>query len=225
MPKMIRSLIWCVIWFLYLVKSNQVKEVIPIEYRKSFPRDWYMVAALVISPLFFLACGIYDVNNMAENDNKNREMAELELIKNTTLQNNEFTDGRIIFKKDDMFICNDTVVDQLKLFYLEGDNCSVTLCSDYEPDQSNAILEFYWNNWEDETIKSNSPQIVAEEIHKINGNTFFYKVKKYEVNGSTIFWRFGMLFDISSTKVCIISSYDNGIDNYYTPLVESIRFQ
>ena len=62
----VRSLLWAVIWFLYLIYSDQVQENFPSEYRKSKPRDWYIIAAIVILPLFFTACGIIDINKSAD---------------------------------------------------------------------------------------------------------------------------------------------------------------
>ena len=107
---------------------------------------------------------------------------------------------------------------------MDSDYCSVTLCSEYEPDKSFSNIDSYWNDWEDESFKNYLPNIKVNEVRKINGNTFHYRVKEYEINDNIIYWRFGMLFDSSSDKVCVISSYDNGIDSYIKPLVESIRF-
>ena len=220
----VRSLLWAVIWFLYLIYSDQVQENFPSEYRKSKPRDWYIIAAIVILPLFFTACGIIDINNMNDRDNRIKEESQKQMIQNSTLQSNEVTDGRIIFKIDDLFTYSDTIVDNLKIFYLDSDYCSVTLCSEYEPDKSFSNIDSYWNDWEDESFKNYLPNIKVNEVRKINGNTFHYRVKEYEINDNIIYWRFGMLFDSSSDKVCVISSYDSGIDSYIKPLVESIRF-
>lgn len=52
LPQIIRSLIWGAIWFIYLCKSNQAQEIIPIAYRKKTAKDYYIVAALIIVPLF-----------------------------------------------------------------------------------------------------------------------------------------------------------------------------
>lgn len=49
-----RRLVWGAIWFLYLLNSSQVEEVIPSEYRKTKSRDWYILGGLMLPPLFFL---------------------------------------------------------------------------------------------------------------------------------------------------------------------------
>ena len=216
-----RRLIWGVIWFLYLLNSSQVEEVIPSEYRKTKSRDWYILGGLILPPLFFLACGILDVNKISE-----REATKF--IEQTALAKDEFTDGRIIFKKGEGFMCNDTIVEgSLRLFSLEDDTMGTTiiLCSDYDSDQSNANLDSYWDNWEDEGAKSYPSSVVLDERRSINEHPYYYKVKEYDIDGNTVYWRFVLLFDDSSGKVCLVSAYDEGNAEYLQTLLKSIRFE
>lgn len=83
MPQIGPSLIWCAIWFLYLLNSSQVEEVIPSEYRKTKSRDWYILGGLILLPLFFLACGILDVNRISKRE-------DAKFIEQTTLGKDEF---------------------------------------------------------------------------------------------------------------------------------------
>lgn len=219
LPQIIRSLIWGVIWFLYLHNSNQVQEVIPTDYRKTKKRDWYLLGSFVFLPLLFLACGLHDVNRIAK-----KETAEF--IAQIPLKPGEYTDGRVIFTKPIDFTCNDTIVEeQLKLFSLENEaGTTITLCSDYDNDQSNANVNSYWQNWEDEEAKSFPSLVTLAEKRSVNGLPYFYKVKRYDINGNIIYWRFVMIFDSSSAKVCVISSYDVGNESYLHDILESIRF-
>lgn len=220
LPQIIRSLIWGVIWFLYLHNSNQVQEVIPSDYRKTKKRDWYLLGSFVFLPLLFLACGLHDVNRIAK-----KETAEF--IAQIPLKPGEYTDGRVIFTKPIDFTCNDTIVEeQLKLFSLENEaGTTITLCSDYDNDQSNANVNSYWQNWEDEEAKPFPSSVTLAEKRTVNGLPYFYKVKRYDINGNIIYWRFVMIFDSSSAKVCVISSYDVGNESYLHDILESIRFE
>lgn len=222
LPQIIRSLIWCGIWFIYLHKSNQVRKVIPSGYRKTKKRDWYLLGSFIFLPLLFLACGLHDVNIIAK-----KESAEF--LSQISLKLGEYTDGRVIFTKPTDFTCNDTIVDieeeQLKLFSLEDEiGTSVTLYSDYDNDQSNANVNYYWQNWEDEEAKSYPSSVTLAEKRTVNGLPYFYKVTKYDINGRIVYWRFVMIFDSSSAKVCVISSYDTGNDSYLHEILKSIRF-
>ena len=223
MARIVRSLIWGCIWFVYLLNSSQVEEVIPPGYRKTKNRDWYILGGLILLPLFFLVCGIFDVNRITE-----KETTKFIQQKQQTLAKDEFTDGRVVFKKGEGFTCNDTIVEgTLRLFSLEDKimGTTITLCSDYESNQSNANLNVYWKNWEDESAKSYPSLITAAGRRYVNGHSYYYKVKKYDINGNAVYWRFVMLFDDSSAKVCLISSYDGGIDEYLQTLLKSIRFE
>lgn len=57
---LISSLIWCVIWFVYLSFSGSVEEVIPKGYRKRTAEDYLIIAALIIVPGLFFAIGFVD---------------------------------------------------------------------------------------------------------------------------------------------------------------------
>ncbi len=51
---MIRSIIWCCIWFIFLCKSKQIQRRIPRNYRKTKMRDWIIIAAVSLSFLLFI---------------------------------------------------------------------------------------------------------------------------------------------------------------------------
>lgn len=219
LPQIVRSLIWGVIWFLYLLYSTQVEEVIPTEYRKTKKRDWYLLGSFIILPLLFLACGLHDVNRIAI-----KETAAF--IAQTPLKTGEYTDGRVIFTKPVEFTCSDTLAEErIRIFTLENEaGTTVTLCSDYDNNQSETNVNSYWQNWEDEEAKSYPSSVTLAEQRSVNDFTYFYKVKRYDFNGNVVYWRFVMLFDNSSAKVCVVSSYDIGNENYLQEILESIRF-
>lgn len=218
LPQIIRCLIWFGIWFIYLHKSNQVRKVIPSDYRKTKKRDWYLLGSFVFLPLLFSVCGLRDVNRISK-----KESAEF--MTQISLKPGEYTDGRVIFTKPTDFTCKDTIVEELKLFSLEDEiGTSVSLCSDYDHDQSNANVNYYWQIWEDEEAKSFPSSVTLAEKRSVNGLPYFYKVTKYDIDGRIVYWRFVMIFDSSSAKVCVISSYDTGNEIYLHDILKSIRF-
>lgn len=56
--QMIRSLIWCVIWFVFLCKSKQVNRLFPTNYRATKTRDWVIVAIIVLFPFVCMGYSI-----------------------------------------------------------------------------------------------------------------------------------------------------------------------
>lgn len=221
LSRIIRSLIWGVIWFSYLCNSSKVEEVIPKEYRRRTAKDYYIIAALIIIPIFFLAVGI---GNLISSNNK----AEQDFIQSTTLSYDEHTDGRIVFKCPEGFSCNKQEVggSNLILFQLENDTYgNITICSDYDSDQTQRNFNSYWNNWEDDEAKKLPSSVEINERRYVNSHSYFYKVVKYETNEADVYWRYVMLFDNASKKVCVVSAYDGGYDYYLQEILESIRFQ
>lgn len=217
----IRSLIWGFIWFAYLCNSNKVEEVIPKEYRKRTSMDYYIIAALVVIPTLFIALGIGNLKS--SNENK-----EQDFLQNVVLGKNEYTDGRIVFKCPKDFSCVKQNVDNppITIFQLENESyASITICSDYDTNQSQRNFNSYWENWEDQDAKKQPSTIIMNERRYVNNHPYLYKVVKYEADESDVYWRYIMLFDNASGKVCVISAYDGGYDFYLQEMLESIRFQ
>lgn len=218
LSQIVRSLLWSVIWFVFLLYSEVVEEVIPKEYRKLKNSDLYILVAFILIPLVCIAVGIKQV--FAEQSVQENAMIEM-----TSLKANEYTDGRIIFKRPEGFSCNSQEVKGLKLYTLECESIGeITLCSDYENDRSQHNVNTYWANWENDELKSISSQLEIDDCEEINGHPYYYKVKKYEQDDNVLYWRFIMMFDYSTGKVCLISCYDGGYDEYIQELLRSIRF-
>ena len=118
--QVVRSVIWGVIWFLYLTFSDQVQEIIPKSFRKISSTDWAMVAASVLLPVFLFVVGLAQINSLV--DTRSNQEAEL---RNVSLSYNQRTDGRVIFTIPDGFECESQDVNSegvnLTLFSLNND--------------------------------------------------------------------------------------------------------
>ena len=221
LPQLIRSLIWAVIWFIFLHQSTVVQEVIPVEYRKAKHIDYYIIAAIIIVPLLLIALGLKEIYSTHEEQQAN-------FIENTVLGANEYTDGKIIFKCDDGFSCEKEEIQDppITIYRLENESlASITICSDYDTDVTLSNFNSYCENWEDESIKDYKSTVIENRTDAINGHDYFVQTKKYTVDENVLFWHFVLLFDKQTGKVAVISSYDGGYDEYLKPFLSSIRFK
>lgn len=221
LTQIIRSLIWSTIWFSYLSVSNQVNEVIPKVFRKRTSKDYYIVTALIVVPVLFLAIGVGDIATKAQEQTQT-------FIQNAVLGENEYTDGKIIFTRPDSFTCEkkELTDPEITVYELESENIgNITLCSNYETDFSLKNFNTYWTNWQDQDAAKFQSENVINEKLTVNGHLYFYKVTRYHLEDGELFWRYIFLTDEETSKVCIISSYDGGDDSYVAELLNSIRFQ
>ena len=219
LSQIIRSLIWGIIWFSYLCISKQVASIIPKSFRRTTSLNYYIIAALILVPSFFLGTGILVLQN-------NNSKVERAFIQKAELSDGEFTDGRIIFKKPYYFNCTQRSVGNpaITLFELENsENVSITICSDYDADKTWSNFDEYWENWKDEEANSYRYDVVKRKKGSLKANDYFYKSACYHLEVD-VYWRFIMIFDKSSNKVCLVSSYDRGDSGYFDELVNSIRF-
>lgn len=215
-----RGVIWGVVWFAYLLNSSQVAEVIPNDFRKILRRDYYIIPTMILAPIVFLMWGMLDVHRVIDNKSKDF-MTEMK----TNLKEGEFSDGRVIFTRPMGFKCSEKEEQELIIFNLESESVgNIIVCSDFDADNSLQNVNSYWNNWENQEIAEYPGSMVENDSREINGHLCFVKVKKYDVNGKELYWRFIMMFDSGSGKVCLVSAYDGGTDDYLGELLSSIRF-
>lgn len=220
--QLIRSLMWCVIWFLYTVYSEQVEEIIPKSFRKVTWRDWAFVGTpfALWTASFFL--GFY----MLTKDAQKHEAAEAEMM-TVTLQDKERTDGRIIFTVPDSCTCKQEVEDGAITFTLSsGPDSNGMLLSDYETDFSDDQVEMYWKSAEDQSLRSHKDGTSTTDTKTYNGNKCIHKYTHYSYYGSPIDYDFYMLCSESTGKCAFLFFY--GSDNSQScaeEILQSIRFE
>ena len=218
-PRLVRSLIWSGICFAFLLNSNNVEEVCPKEYRQKKNLDIYIAIAFIAFPLLIVAISL-------TNELSTRSKQEATLIQNAVLAENEYTDGKVIFARPSGFSCQKTEVEGLQIYNLECESIgNITLCSDYDDNRSEQNVRSYWKEWEDEDVKKMSSKVERFETLEKKGHPYYYAVKKYTTNDGELFWRFIMMFDYETGKVCVISCYDGGYEEYLEELLNSIRFK
>lgn len=219
LPSIVRRLILEIIWFLYLSYSKQVKDIIPKSCRKIFMRDCYIIAAFVFIPILCFAIDVGEIFSQ-------REAQEQEFISSTSLNYNEYTDGRIVFTKPDGFTCEKEELEDLKITFhaLESDYSYIRIVSDYDSDISVKNFNSYWKEWKDNDFKDYPCKEIANEKGKINGNPYFIKSVRYETE-TPIIWHFILLFSSTTSKVCVIDCIQTEDETLDTKdFIKTIRF-
>ncbi len=216
----IRGIYIGAIVFAYLTFSDQVHEVIPKEFRKLSKKDYGLVAALIVVPLLFALLGGFGLGVKTQ-----KEKEATTLVNETKLAKGELTDGRVVFTPPTGFACKKLEEKGLAYYTMESANGeTVTLCSDFEPNQSAINVNTYWKNFEDPQAPMTDSELITSEKKTINDFTYYYKEKKYVIGRAIVFWKFAMVFDNASSKVCILSCYDQGDSDYFNDILKSIRF-
>lgn len=225
--QVVRGIVWGIVWFLYLLFSDQVQEVIPKSFRKVSGIDWGVLIALVGIPFACFFIGLSQLNGIVDD----RENDETEML-SVVLQDNERTDGRVIFSIPNGFSCEsqDTETDAgqtITVFNLENESIgNISLCSDYDSDTSTSNFDDYWKNWEDSDAIGKPRIDVDRGTKTINGNTCRYRIVKYNFNGVQVYWRYYILFSSETSKCCVVSCYDRNEDiSYVSEILNSVRFK
>jgi len=224
--EIIRPLIWGVVWFLFLNMSTRVEEVIPTEYRHIDKTDWAIIGALIGIPLLCLVIGF---TQMAYDSNK-QEKLDTEFLENVVLADDEYTDGRIVFKCPEGFSCEKMEMEGMVFYTMETDTQGITVASEFNDVDTQDNADAFWKGSAEDALKEFNYSSFQDEEQLINGNKTFIKTGKYEskfsvIDGRYVYRRFAAIFHKESGKVCLVNCFDQGDDSYFEPFLKTVRFE
>ena len=229
--QVVKGVIWGVIWYLYLIKSKKVAEVIPHDFRSRKSFDYYIICVLVILPVIILTVGLHKA--FADNESRRAEM-----IENVVLAPGEHTDGVAVFRVPDYFSCEWEDVEpvpgnKIRVYTIDAPGIIANICSDFDGDISYKNFKEYVDSWRNDEFAGDSSELVFDEEGEINGNQYRYMVTRYYDEEGEVAWRYALVYDKDDDKLTLISAYDGypgtdykwGPDDYFHTLVEGIRFR
>lgn len=186
---MIRSIIWCCIWFIFLCNSNQVERLIPVSYRKTKTRDWIIIASVILLPFICIGLGI-------ASEKQSHTETETAAMSNLALSSNQFTDGRIVLTLPNGVDCEESMVENTKVFSVSDPEtgAEVTIVSDYDNEITKKNFNQYWRGWKSDELNGLEYDVVKDD-KRTNGNiTVFYKLVRIKVD-NPVDWEFALAFD------------------------------
>lgn len=218
---LVKSLIYSVVWFCYLCFSKQVAEVIPPSFRKVYIHNYIINVLIFIVPILMLVGGCIGLS-VTEMSRK-ADIASLR--QNLVLQENERTDGLVVFTVPPEFQCTEEYLeeDDITLFHLTSDSLDtkITVFSCFEEDFTSEKFDEYFNAYQDDDMSlSSSSDIIINKKSTLNSYRFYYRVVKYKLFSEMLilFGRFGTLYDEKTDKICIFFSVNS--DNHYDYIEE-----
>lgn len=217
---LIKSLIWGVIWFSYLCLSEQVDTVIPPSYRKIYTHNYVFAALLFLVPTVLIGGGVYSIISAA---NVHKAEAE-ENRKNLVLQENERTDGVMVFTVPDGFQCTEEKIEGTTLFQLEEDVEEAALFCVFDAEASDDLFDDYWEAANNSEMQQYFDNVVTDEMRTINGYKYHYRLSKYSILGTVYYWRLVAIYNNDKPNACLVSFYDMDDDTHFVELLKSIRF-
>lgn len=217
--RLIRSIIWCCIWFIYLCNSNQVESLIPGSYRKTKTRDWIIIAAVVLLPFICIGLGV-------ASDKKTHAETEVVALSNLNLSDNQFTDGRIVLTTPNGTDCDESMAEGTKVFTISDaeTGADVTVVSDYDTDITKKNFNNYWRGWKSDELDEIHYEVIKDDKKSTEDITVFYKLIRAELE-NPVDWEFALVFHHRTGKVCLISGYSSA--EYNSPvayIINNIRF-
>lgn len=227
--QLVRSLVWGVIWFCYLTFSKQVKEVIPKEYRRRTKWDYLLLALVIAIPVITFSAGVSMVLNQSDDEDQ-ALLEEEQRMLNMDLEEDERTDGIVIFRVPEGFESEEDVRDHGIYYHLNKDsNYYVFVFGDYQvADKTirevfDTVLVVHNDDEMDELFPFT---IVDDGKSSSNGVPYYYNVKKWKLDDDMYYYqRVFLLWDNETSKICCVLGNDFGDDSYLEEILPSIRFQ
>ncbi|MCD8182903.1 MAG: DUF2569 domain-containing protein [Bacteroides sp.] len=199
LTQVVRSIIWTVIWYTYLCKSEQVKELFPVAQRKVYKRDYCMLLSLILIYASCFVLGTYSSQYFIDLHEKNA-------IENFQLGENDYTDGVIAFTAPQGITCEKYDTEDNTSYHELGvsDSINITIVSGYDTDNTDQAFETYWKDWQDTDMETYKMNVLANKKYKIKNGHCRFRATRYEAEVPVI-WEFALLFDKHSGKVCVFS--------------------
>ena len=217
--RLIRSIIWSCIWFIFLCNSNQVRGLIPVSYRKTKTRDWIIIATIILLPFTCIGLGI-------ASEKKTHAESEYNATRNLSLDDNQFTDGRIVLTIPVGIDCEVSMVENTKIFSISDaeTGTEVTVVSDYDTDITKKNFNQYWRGWKSEELDSIDYNIIKDDKQSKGDVNLFYKLIRANIE-NPVDWEFALIFHHQSGKVCLISGYSSeGVDSPVAYIINNLKF-
>jgi len=221
----IRSLVWGVIWFWYLCRSEQVNSLFPKDpwhERKMYKRDkiflFSIVVPIVIWMLFAFGFGLYEVYQEEKFYGKY-------IINESSLAANEYTDGLIIFELPDGLILEKLEREDDNVYFtLHNEDISASIYSIFDDNDTQEYFDKIIEKWADDYFEDFAYTITDYWHEILNANSLYTATYQYH-SEPVIAWSFVMLFNKETGKCCIISYYSGVETNHLEELINSVRFK
>ena len=217
----ILSLIYQSIWFAYLCWSEQVMTVIPVNYRKLTKFNYWAAALLFGLPTLLLSWTIIEAR-VEDNAHQKEIAANMQKI---TLQDDERTDGIIVFKIPSGFRCEKEVEQNTTAFTLTGrggDN-SIMVVSEYVSHYPVSFFDDYWDAV-NSSAKYYDNNVVKNCSFKVNDYNGHCRVVKYNSSLFKKYCRMYMLVDTRKDRMSVVIGFDDGDDYDFKKVLKSIKF-
>jgi len=200
---LIESLLFVVIWFLYLTFSKRVKSTYPAEKRKfslSVKVFFFFMLVIPLAVFLLIYTGIENSAGSSMHDIKvERPLAE-----------NEYSDGRIFFKKPLDMEIEKNESSKVPFYILFKEQMSINLASSLASADHKQYFEGFYKgayNALSEGHKINYT-VIKEKQGTING--FEYIEKSIKIYGAEVFiWTVIVIFDDQSTKIAGIGYFSS----------------
>lgn len=225
--EVLRSILWGIVWLLFLGVSKQVKALFPKPSRRILRRDWYILLTVIAAPLVTFSIIVTEMMRDEEQDT-----FLMETIDPASLPYDEYSDGYMAFKKPEGWACSqEASEDSTVYFFLSlGDACSATLVSAYEANPSPETFMEIVSIWVPDSEEGETSFEVLENKVEKTSLKKIYRYRARNDNDPAQTWSCVMVQDLFSPIVCIISFYQMDdaevvTRNYLDELVNSVRFR
>ncbi len=219
LPQIIKALLWGIVWFTYLSVSQQVADLFPKEERKVYKKDKYLVTSLLVLPIFLIGVSVLALLGGMVSSSSKME---------ASLLAGEHTDGMIIFRLPDEYICEKTdTLGSVYHTFAQGDSIWGTIIGVYDTNASEEYFKECIDSWRDPDLDGYDFSVIDSATGVINRNVMHQQTVHY-LTPTPLLWTFSALFSPETGKACIVSLYTSASERKkedVDALLNSVRFK
>lgn len=215
----VHSLVFSVVWLLYLTKSTQVANIFPKAYRKTTAAAKAAAFSLLVIPFISFGIGYFSISHRAENWNV-VEYSQSDMPVGIG------TDGHVKFLMpygaDYEFV--EVEGGHIAVLAKVNEYFGCVFSSLYVGEDEDVFEETRIAN-RDEAFMGASESPIDAKTDTINGRNARIRTTRLVKDGYAVKWRFAAIYDLKTRKTAYLSFYDD-LDSpeYFEALMKSLEF-
>ncbi len=222
LSRVVGAMCWNVFWVLYLTFAPQVKTLFPPKERSLFKRDYVIIGCTIVIPLIM---GTVGYNQLLRAVNMPEEMP---ITERYVLQENEITDGRIIFTIPEGFVCKQMDNPDIIMYQMDNDveAPSITYMLFSANDFDNSDIEFgkYVTAFVN-SMSTIASSVIDEKHFRLNGSFCRTKTLLLTDDDIRMICEVATLYNPDTQNTCAsICYYSENEESPTRDLLETVRF-
>lgn len=229
------GIVVAIIWYLYFKYSKRINARYPLEERHLLKRDKFIISGVIAIPVLLAIWSIFaSPSSPSLSVAEGMDLSDIDqssyLIDESTLNDNEITDGLSIFRLPQGVKYEAIDFDEVRKIIVLTDEkdeifYEIRTISGVEDQFTSLDFENTWSQQQDSTMIAIPQEIIHNDVNDVDAGKWYRKIVRYQMDVPMI-WDYSAIYDHMTHKYCLISAwYSEKTIVPIDEIIDGIRFK